>query len=584
MSVRGTSVALGLALAAFVSAGVRAECKLEKLAELPVTMSGLRPMVSGAINGKPASFIADSGAFYSLISPSVARADGLALAMLPPTFHLRGIGGETSASTTVVKNFGLAALSLPNVEFIVGGSDTGTAGLLGQNVLGVADVEYDLPDGVIRLMRARDCGHAINLAYWAKGGTFSILKIEPRSPANPHTIGTVLLNGVKLRAAFDTGAATSVLSLRAAARAGVKPGDAGVEKAGFSRGLGQKVNQTWIGPFASFKIGDEEIQRAKLRFGDIGLEDVDMLIGADFFISHRLYVANGQHEIYFTYTGGRVFNLTAQRAGDEQAAAPTQDDAQTPTDAEGFSRRGAVYATQHDLPHAIEDFTKAMTLAPHEPRYALQRAHAYLANRQPFLAMTDFDTAIAADPANTSALLDRAQLHLAGRDRERALADLDAAAKALPNPADERLRIAELYATLDRYDLAIAQADLWIAVHREDSRLSTGYNVRCRARAFLGTDLPKALSDCNAALRLRPHIAAFLDSRGLVELRTGAFDRAITDYDEAITLAPKTAWPLYGRGLAELHKGMGAQAETDIAAAKAIAPAIAARAKAAGIG
>jgi hypothetical protein len=33
----------------------------------------------------------------------------------------------------------------------------------------------------------------------------------------------------------------------------------------------------------------------------------DMLIGADFFLSHRIYVARSQGKIYFTYKGGPIF-------------------------------------------------------------------------------------------------------------------------------------------------------------------------------------------------------------------------------------------------------------------------------------
>jgi hypothetical protein len=33
-----------------------------------------------------------------------------------------------------------------------------------------------------------------------------------------------------------------------------------------------------------------------------------MLLGADFFVSHRIYVSNAQHKMYFTYNGGPVFS------------------------------------------------------------------------------------------------------------------------------------------------------------------------------------------------------------------------------------------------------------------------------------
>src|SRR5262249_18166067 len=152
----------------------------------------------------------------------------------------------------------------------------------------------------------------------------------------------------------------------------------------------------------SFKIGDEEIQHTKLRFGDLTLPDTDMLIGADFFLSHRVFVATSQRKLYFTYNGGPVFNLAtgpsgrpgrpapeppaaagaatttaiatgaapapaeisaaaaeagAGTAASADAGAPIGDSASAvpaaaappipkdqPTDAAGFSRRGAAYA------------------------------------------------------------------------------------------------------------------------------------------------------------------------------------------------------------------------------------------------
>ena len=34
-----------------------------------------------------------------------------------------------------------------------------------------------------------------------------------------------------------------------------------------------------------------------------------MLAGADFFLSHRMFVSSTQHKLYFTYNGGPVFKL-----------------------------------------------------------------------------------------------------------------------------------------------------------------------------------------------------------------------------------------------------------------------------------
>ncbi|MDB5669709.1 MAG: hypothetical protein JWO25_668 [Alphaproteobacteria bacterium] len=315
---------LAAALAAFVAmpAAAGAACSVQKVAELPVTMAdGYRPMVNARINGVETRFIADSGAFYSLISPGVAAANGLKLHAAPPGFRLGGIGGGTSASLATVKEFTLAGVPIKDVQFLVGGTDTGTAGLIGQNVLGLADVEYDLPHGAIRLFRSHDCGDS-SLAYWAaKDGIYWTIKIVPLRTAGFHTVGTVVVNGQKMRALFDTGVERTMLTRKAAERAGVKPGDPGVERAGFSRGLGREISNAWSAPFASVKIGKEEIHNVRLRIADTELGDNDMLLGSDFFISHRVYVDNASDRIFFSYTGGKIFGIAARR-GERARALP----------------------------------------------------------------------------------------------------------------------------------------------------------------------------------------------------------------------------------------------------------------------
>jgi hypothetical protein len=130
----------------------------------------------------------------------------------------------------------------------------------------------------------------------------------------PHSRSVAYLNGAKIHVLFDTGAASSLLRLDAAKRAGITPASQGVIPGGIWHGIGHRVSQSWIARFTSFKVGDEEILHAQLRFGDISLPATDMLIGADFFLSHRIYVASSQRKLYFTYNGGPVFDLGGNTA------------------------------------------------------------------------------------------------------------------------------------------------------------------------------------------------------------------------------------------------------------------------------
>jgi tetratricopeptide (TPR) repeat protein len=310
-------------------------------------------------------------------------------------------------------------------------------------------------------------------------------------------------------------------------------------------------------------------------------------------------VASSQNRLYFTYNGGPVFDLSASRAaapsveggsaepaGETQPVAPkSRDTLDTPTDAAGYARRAAASASRRDFDSAIADLTRACELAPSEGSYFYERGMAYWHNKQPDPALADFDQAIRLRPDDAEALLARASLRNA-RQATSALviADLEAADRALPKDADLHLNIGNAYIAAGQPATAVLQESKWIDSRAPgDSRMPLALNVRCWARALAGQELEQALLDCNAALKMRPNTASFLDSRGLVYLRQGKYDDAIADYDAALQLQPKIAWSLYGRGLAKSRKGLTAEGQTDIAAATALEPTIAERARRFGV-
>jgi tetratricopeptide (TPR) repeat protein/predicted aspartyl protease len=593
-------VLLGLA----DSGSALAACQLQKFPDLPVTMRGLRPLVHAKINGSDALFVADSGAFYSTLSPVAAASLHLSLRSMPPGFTIIGVGGESQTVwVTEVARFTLMGVDIPKIQFLVAGNDLGggIVGLLGQNVFRLGDVEYDLANGVIRLWRTKDCGNSA-LAYWAKDAAviYSVIDIEHATAQLPHTAGAVYVNNVKMRVYFDTGAAGSAITLAAAKRAGVSVDAPGVVAAGQSFGIGRQFVQTWIAPFASFKIGDEEIRNTKLRIEASLMRDVDMLIGADFFLSHRIYVATDQRKLYFTYNGGPVFNLTAGTSAaantsstatdaapaaappaSAAAAAPAPDQ---PNDAAGFARRGAAFIARHDYEHGLADLTHACELDPGEASYFYQRGMAHWYNKQPELALADLDQAIKLKPDELDALVARADLHLGMRDTAAAVTDLAAASRAAPGHSEAHVHLGDDYAHLAQFAAAAAQYGMWIDSHDSgDVHMAHVRGARCQVRALGGEELDAALADCNAALKSSENRLALLNSRGLIEQRRGNYDKAIADYTQAISLQPKNAWAHYLRGVAKLRQGKTGEGQSEIAAASALDAGVAERASQRGI-
>jgi tetratricopeptide (TPR) repeat protein len=131
---------------------------------------------------------------------------------------------------------------------------------------------------------------------------------------------------------------------------------------------------------------------------------------------------------------------------------------------------------------------------------------------------------------------------------------------------------ADVYRQMGQIDHQMADFDLAVTVAPRigKSSVAAAYNERCFARAESGQELDTALSDCNAALALRPEEADFLDSRCFVYFRMGNYAAAITDCDAAVKEDSEESTSIYVRGLAKLKTGDAAGGNADIAAAEKI--------------
>jgi tetratricopeptide (TPR) repeat protein/predicted aspartyl protease len=582
MICRLTACALSaLALAVAGAPARAADCQMAKIADLPVTMAGTQPLVTAKINGKDGLFLIDTGSFYSVLAQGAVEAYGLKTYPAPSTFAIVGISGARSSATiTKVGEFIYAGIPIRQISFLVvgGGYGPGVVGVIGQNLLGAVDVEYDLANGVIRLFQAKDCGSEVNLAYWSAGKALSILPTGQQTARAPHIIVDAKVNSYSIKAMLDTGASTSILQRTAARRAGVDMSDANLKTAGFSTGFGGGAVETWIGGVASFSIGDEQIKNTRLRMGNVDLSGAEMLVGADFFLSHRVMVARSQHRLYFTYNGGPVFRLDQPLKIAEGASAPSTPgpaaateagtSAGSPASADELARRGAASAARNDVKSALADISRAIEMEPKNWDFRLQRARVRLKAEDKAGASRDLDEAVKLKPDEQLVRLTRASVRLQLKDLTGAEEDYLAAIKLPPQDKSLPLSAAILLARGHATDAAVRLLDGWIETHQKDDLLPAALDDRCWTRALAGVELEKALKDCDESIRRSRRGASQLDSRGLVFLRMGRYDDAIGQYNQVIFQAPRAAWALYGRGVAKAKKGLpGAKADLDAATA-----------------
>lgn len=564
--------------ALLVAHQVRAtDCHLQDFGTLPVEMIDGQPTTMVKINGVDTRFMLDTGASLNTMSRANAVSLGLKPKELQDDVRIAGVGGDARAEIARVKKFGILGMTLSNVDFIVGGSDTGY-GLIGANLLNVADLEIDLGHGKVTLFRPNSCDKA-PLAYWSKDGHYNVVDME-RSPDKSKDYLTVLaitIDGKKLRALVDSGASVTVLSRDAAEQIGIDLNGPGAKPSMASTGIGSKAIKSWTVNIGTFSVGGETIRHTSMDVldGSLGDREIDMLLGADFLLAHRMYIANSQHKVYFTYNAGRVFGAATAPSDSKNSGSGTAAPLQNAAD---YALRGEAHLSRGDPNAAIADLDEAIHLAPDQPAYYLARARAHVAENQLDAASVDLDKIVSLDPKNVDALLLRASVRLSHQDSAGAMADVNAASTLTPSGSTYSRDIASLYIALDQPASALPLLDAWIRMHDNDVLLGSALNARCWARSLNNQLLDDALSDCRKAIKRDGENPAYLESLGLVQLRLGKYSESIHVYERALAQNSGSAWTHYGLGLAKIRIGQNGAGNADLVAARAIDPGIDAQA------
>lgn len=340
----GVGMWLGSLLLAWAGAApARESCKMLQIGEVDVTMSGLEPLVAASIDGHAVQMLLDTGAARSLIWKSAATDLGLKLEYVSGEFF--GVGGGQQASITYVHDFGFAGGHIHKVSLLASGRGDfkdATAGVLGEDLLSSMDVEFDLSAGKLRMFKPKNCS-GDEVVYWAD--SFFMVPMQNLNAHSSWPEAEVSLGGHPVLALFDTGASFSGVSREGLAQSGVSP-ETPLSAAGSTHGIGSKGVETQVAKFPQLSIGQETIQHVRLRIADLFEDDrtaqtgsmiahtvleakPDMILGADFFLAHRVLIARSQGKIYFTYKGGPIFSAppkySADPAADRPAATPAGD-------------------------------------------------------------------------------------------------------------------------------------------------------------------------------------------------------------------------------------------------------------------
>lgn len=550
------------------SISVRAQCKLKQL-EIPVHIVNQRPIATLTLNGVKVSMLVDSGAFFSFLTPSTASQLNLPLSKLPSELLIQGYTGRVEAKLTRVAKIGIGGVELNNFEFIVGGNELGSGiqGLLGRNILSLADTEYDLAHGVIRIVIPNDDCKENNFAYWSGDAPVVITPLENGYNRSDTTVRIkVKINGRRDQAVLDTGAPFTAITLRAARRSEIEEKD--LTPDGRAGGAGEGFERSWTARINQIAFEGEKINHVRLRVDDVEQDD-GMLVGLDYFLSHRIYVSRLQKRVYITWNGSPIFETADASPGQYNLQYAAIPKAIENDNASALARRGSAALAGKKYEAALEDLNQACSLAPGVAEYRYLRAQVHVAMAQTTLAITDLDETLNLNPDHQEARGLRASIYTFLDNKIAAQTDFMLLDQTLPPTSHLRLSMANSHAQFNQYPEALKQFDLWIKNHPKDIQLADALNSRCWMRTRLNIDIPLAIEDCENAVNKDRDNASYYDSLGWAYLRSNDAEQAKKTFNKALKLET-LAYSMYGRGLAkrQLNDKTGADKDLDEARKK----------------
>lgn len=178
--------------------------------------------------------------------------------------------------------------------------------------------------------------------------------------------------------------------------------------------------------------------------------------------------------------------------------------------------------------------------------------------------LADAYKALALDGQSKEAVLVLAKLNYHARNYAEALKWASQAVQRDPGDVGMLALVGGLQHVLGREGEAAAAFDRAHQVAGDDS---SKLNSLCWGEATMNYNLPEALANCDAALKIKPDAPQILDSRAFVLLRLGRDEEALVEYDAALNTRASAAASLLGRSIAERRTGRIEAADRDRTAA-----------------
>jgi predicted aspartyl protease len=288
-----------LVLGGFTGAGAAPaqDCRPAPKAELAVTPMGNIPIVTVRINGGAADFLFDTGAERTIISAAAAKRLRVA-AHYEYARPMRSLGGAVSGGDARLRSFELGGMTVSDFTILVGPVSLPSVdgkpieGLLGADFLGDYEIDLDLARRRITLFTPPPC--PVGAPAWSS----AYATIAANRSLHERLFFPVRLDGRPLAALIDTGAQLTTLDADWAAALGVTGPTLARDPVTTLRGATAKPVTSRAHRFAELQIDGEMLRDQTIMVTRLGLQDADLVLGADFLRWQRVWLSYSSHRIF----------------------------------------------------------------------------------------------------------------------------------------------------------------------------------------------------------------------------------------------------------------------------------------------
>lgn len=261
------------------------DCRLDKVAELPVQRMNNVPVLTVEINGKPASLILDTGSDATVLTRVAARRLGVAEGGAVRT--IGGAGGKAQVAVARIDTLALGPVLLSGARALLADAPAPPIdGLLGIDVMVDYELELDVPQGRVTLYRARSCITA--QPNWT--GPIIRLPVQQKAGSG-HLFVPVEADGEKLRGMLDSGASRSTLSLQAAEDIKIHRRALAQLPATRSQTVNAGGMVVRTAAIRELRVGPDRLDRPQIAVADLPAFAGDLLIGADYMTTRKMWIS-----------------------------------------------------------------------------------------------------------------------------------------------------------------------------------------------------------------------------------------------------------------------------------------------------